>query len=235
MQPLNPQLLEKDSPIEPWRSAQEAVGLVYMPWGEATRGSIALGILKQCARRIGVNAEVHYLNIKFAERIGLQFYQNVSDGEPLLPEWFFSYPLFGPPGLGLLSNSWNDLISSKFSPMIARSMSRAGWTEARCREVTDDIIPRYIDDCLTTIDWSRYRLVGFSTTFAQTLASLLLSKHIKDRYPGVRIVFGGANADSQIGLELIKAFDWIDYVVHGEAENSFPKLIQNVLSEQYFD
>jgi len=211
-----------------------AVALVYMPWGGIERGSIALGILKQCASRMGVRADVHYLNIKFAEMLGLEFYQNVSNGEPLLPEWFFSYALFGPQGLGLIRNSWDDLMRSRFSPMIKKSMEKAGWNSSTCQGVTD-LIPAFIEDCIASTDWSRYSLVGFSTTFAQTTASLLLSKRIKECNPAGRIAFGGANADSEIGLELIKAFEWIDYVVHGEAEKTFPLLVKNVLAGNYSD
>jgi ribosomal peptide maturation radical SAM protein 1 len=212
-----------------------SVALVYMPWGGISRGSIALGILKECARRIGVGADVHYLNIRFAEMIGFEFYEHVCDGEVLLPEWFFSYPLFGPNGLGLMDNSWSHLMTSRYSPMVKASMAKAGWTELKCRELTEVIIPAYLDACMTTIDWSSYKLVGFSSTFAQTTSSLLLSKRIKDRHPDVKIVFGGANTESDIGLELIKAFDWVDYVVHGEAEDSFPKLVTNVLSGSPFE
>ena len=82
--------------------ANHSVAFVYMPWAGAARGSIALGILKQCARRIGVNADLYHLNIRFAKMLGFEFYENISDGEPLMPEWFFSYALFGDEGLGIM-------------------------------------------------------------------------------------------------------------------------------------
>jgi len=216
-------------------TSDQPIALIYMPWGGINRGSIALGILKQCATHIGVKVDIHYLNIKFAEMLGLEAYQKVSDGEPLLPEWFFSYVLFGPAGMGIMKDSWNDLMTGKYSPMVKASMKEAGWSEAKCREVTDITIPRYIDNCLTSIDWSAYKVIGFSSTFAQTIPSLLLAKRIKELHPDVKIVLGGANAESEMGLELIKTFDWLDYVVHGEAENSFPKLLRNIFSERYFE
>lgn len=228
--------LHEDDPYRDFSAAPtDSIALVFMPWGAITRGSIGLGILKRCAQRLGVHADVHYLNTRFAELLGLEFYQNVSDGEPLLPEWFFSHVLFGSNGLGLIENSWDDLMRARYSPMVKESMSRAGWTEARCHEVTDLIIPQYIEECLARIDWSKYKLVGFSSTFAQTLASLLLSRRIKHLYPEVKIAFGGANAESEMGFELIKAFTWVDYVAHGEAEKTFPRLIKNVLTERFFE
>jgi len=51
----------------------------------------------------------------------------------------------------------------------------------------------------------------------------------------VRIVFGGANLDSEMGFEILKGFDCIDYVVHGEAEESFPRLLDNITCGKDYD
>jgi len=45
------------------------------------------------------------------------------------------------------------------------------------------------------------------------VASLTLAKMIKDLYPEVKIVFGGANYDGGMGMEYFRAFPFIDYVV----------------------
>ena len=238
MQPINIQ--RRNIPVEHNADqiaaalAEPAVGLVFMPWGAAERGSIALGILKQCARNIGVDSDIHYLNIKLAEMMGVERYKGIVNSSALLPEWFFSYSLFGPGGSGMIKNSWEDLPTTPGGKLIQELLVEAGVTEEICQEVLA-LIPRYIDNCLTAIDWSKYKIVGFSTTFAQTISSLMLAKRIKERYPEVKIVFGGANVDSVMGFELIKAFDWVDYVVHGEAEKTFPKLVKNVLEESYFE
>lgn len=215
-------------------SVKEPIALVYMPWGSASRGSIAVGIIKQCARRAGVEPDVHYLNIKFAEKVGIELYEKISDSSAFFPEWFFSSVLFGPRGLGLVKNSWEDLLATELgSKMAERLTEMADGSEALCQKIVNDYVPTFIDECLTSVDWFKYRVVGFSATFAQTLASLLLAKHIKDRHPETKIVFGGANVDSEMGFEVIKAFDWVDYVVHGEAERSFPQLLNNIFTENF--
>ena len=215
-------------------TANDPIALVYMPWGSVTRGSIAIGILKQCAKQIGVKADVHYLNIKFAEQMGLELYESISEASAFFPEWFFSSVLFGPQGLGLLKNSWEDLLSTELgSKMAERLKELTNGSEELCLKIVNDYVPQYIDECLASVDWSQYRVIGFSATFAQTLASLLLAKRIKDRHPDLKIVLGGANVDSEMGFEVIKAFDWVDYVVHGEAERSFPQLLTNIYNEDY--
>ena len=42
---------------------------------------------------------------------------------------------------------------------------------------------------------------------------------LKLRRPDLKIVFGGANCDGPMGDAIIRAFDWVDVVVKGEAEN----------------
>jgi len=213
--------------------AKDPIALVYMPWGSVSRGSIAIGILKECAKQIGIRPDVHYLNIKFAEKIGVELYESISEASAFFPEWFFSSVLFGPQGLGLLKNSWDDLLSTEMGSQMAQRLKElTNGSEELCLRIVNDYVPQYLEECLASVDWSQYRVIGFSATFAQTLASLLLAKQIKDRYPHIRIVLGGANVDGEMGFEVIKAFDWIDYVVHGEAERSFPQLLNNIYNDE---
>ena len=85
---------------------------------------------------------------------------------------------------------------------------------------------------LTAVDWGRYKVIGFTSTFDQNVASLTMAKLIKDVYPHVAIVFGGANYDGEMGLEYLRAFAFIDYVVVGEGEETFPALVRRLLAEQ---
>src|SRR6266849_2349424 len=88
------------------------LALVSAPWGSIIRPSIALGILKQCALRAGIRTQVHYLNMKFAERIGLDLYESISSASAFYPEWFFSSHLSVTEGPVRLCNRWEDLQGS---------------------------------------------------------------------------------------------------------------------------
>jgi ribosomal peptide maturation radical SAM protein 1 len=59
-----------------------------------------------------------------------------------------------------------------------------------------------------------------------------MAKLIKDLYPDVTIVFGGANYDGEMGLEYFRAFPFIDHVVIGEGEEIFPALVRTILEER---
>lgn len=213
----------------------EPIALVSMPWGSISRPSIGLGILKQCANRMGLTVDVHYLNMRFARRLGINLYYTISENSAFFPEWFFSCALFGPTGLGLIKNSVGDLCSSELGRALLHNLETLGSSEATSRTVVDELIPRFIGECLDSIDWSKYKVIGFSNIFAQTLSSLLLAKRIKERYPEAAIIFGGANMDSEMGFEIIRAFDWVDYVVHGEAERSFQALLRHIIAREPCD
>jgi ribosomal peptide maturation radical SAM protein 1 len=217
------------------QTTRQPVALVHMPWGSVSQASIALGILKQTAKDAGFKADAHYLNIEFASRLGFDLYESISVRSALDPEWFFSSVLFGPNGLGWMRNSWEDLQSNQMGTQLTDRLKILTGSNTTCTSIVDEIVPRFIDDCMTRINWAQYAVVGFSTTFAQTLSSLLLARRLKDHHPNMRIVFGGANVDAEMGFELLKAFDWLDYVVHGEGETSFGQLLKNVHSKKYLE
>jgi ribosomal peptide maturation radical SAM protein 1 len=204
------------------------VALVQMPWGAVAQPSIALGILKRTAEKAGFPVDVRYLNIAFAQQIGFERYENISVRSALDPEWFFSAALFGPRGLGSIENGWDDLPSTPAGAALAERLAALTGSDTMCRQIVDDDVPRFIEGCVSGVDWTGYQVVGFTTTFAQTFSSLLLARELKQRYPQLTIVFGGANVDAEMGFELVKAFDWIDYIVHGEGEATFVRLLEQI-------
>jgi radical SAM superfamily enzyme YgiQ (UPF0313 family) len=93
------------------------------------------------------------------------------------------------------------------------------------REVRASVIPAYLDELLATVEWGRYRVVGFTSTFQQNVASFALARRIKKAYPEVVILFGGANADGPMAAAWLEAVPWIDLAVSGEADHAFPALL----------
>lgn len=191
---------------------------------------MAAGILKECAQRNGYRCDVHYLNIWLAQAIGLELYAKISEDYAFSPEWFFSCELFGKSGLGVLNNSWNDLSSDEGEQLKRELSQMLEGSGVSCEDLAGVIVPQFIERCVNQIDWSVYSAVGFSSSFAQNTACLLLAEKIRCAHPKVKILFGGPNFDSEMGFEILKGFECIDYVVHGEAEESFPRLLDNISS-----
>ncbi len=187
-----------------------------------------MAILKKCVAKAGYAPELHFLNIRFAEILGLRLYEQISERSFFHPEWFFSQLLFGRTGLNELNNNWDDIKADPPATELAEMLKDMAGSEALCGKIAEEDVPRFIDECMTGIDWSSYLAVGFTTTFAQSLSSLELARRIKEQSPATQIIFGGANVDSVMGVEFMRAFPWIDYVVHGEAEESLPALLDHI-------
>lgn len=206
------------------------IALVTMPWGSIRKPSLALGILKQCAKSASVEVDLHFLNMRFARRLGLGVYEDISDNSFIHAEWFFSPALFGSGGLDEMQNDWDAIVDNPGAlRMRSQLMALTHGSAELCKNIAEVQVPKFIEECTSEIDWAQYTMVGFTTTFAQSLSSLLLAKAIKDAHPDVKIVFGGANVDSGMGAEFMNSFPWLDYVVHGEAEYVFPVLLRQVL------
>jgi ribosomal peptide maturation radical SAM protein 1 len=93
------------------------------------------------------------------------------------------------------------------------------------------MVPYFLNHCMDAIPWQDYTIVGFTSTFEQNIASLALAKRIRQTSPRLSIVFGGANWEAEMGHELHRQFPFVDYVCSGEAEESFPALVQRVFAD----
>ncbi|MGH9882513.1 MAG: hypothetical protein ACRD6N_13835, partial [Pyrinomonadaceae bacterium] len=144
----------------PLQRIKQPVALVQMPWGAVSQASIALGILKQSAKKDGFDVDVHYLNMEFAASVGFELYESISVRSALDPEWFFSCALFGPNGLGLMNNTWEELLSTETGAQAAERLKALTGSEIICRKIADEIVPHFIDDCLTRINWEQYKVIG---------------------------------------------------------------------------
>ena len=225
---------------EPWRAGDHSVShtsdstrratgeaqvaLVNMPFSFSKYPSIQLGTLSSLLKAQGLAVDCHYLNVHFAHKIGVPLYELICEKRALFGEWLFSYLLFR-------ENPKRAEYPRVFKPVFEQMAQQSGRSISYFEEMATRIAPQFLTWALTAFDWSRYKLIGFTSTFDQNVASLTMAKLIKDLYPDVTIVFGGANYDGEMGLEYFRAFPFIDYVVVGEGEVAFPALVRQVLSE----
>lgn len=193
-----------------------------MPFGHSKYPSIQLGTLSALLKSQGIGVKSHYLNLHFAKLIGLPVYDVLCESQLLLGEWLFSRLLFRgtPKHLDYLRD---------FKPLIEDAYRKIGCPTGYLEEIEQRLAPQFLTWAQTDIDWGQYRIIGFTSMFQQNVASVTLAKLIKDLYPEVTIVFGGAHYDGEMGLEYFRAFPWIDYVVVGEGEGPFPLLVRHVL------
>jgi ribosomal peptide maturation radical SAM protein 1 len=207
---------------------RKRVLLVYMPFGGVERPALGISLLKAAAESIGFPCDIAYFNIVFAEMIGWPAYAGLSNtvlptDEGVYPyttlagEWLFSQYFYGPGSLDAAAYA-NDLLRTPPYCLPDREIHDLLALRARVRP--------FLYRCLSAVDWQRYGLVGFSSTFTQNLASLCLAQEVKRLFPDMRIIFGGANWEAGMGEELFRQFPFVDYASLGEADHSFPELMR---------
>ena len=216
-----------------------------MPFASIYRPALGISLLKAELAKVGVTADVIYFNILLAEHIGRDRYCFVSDlvsereimdtpDEPpadgiealdrvLIPhdamagEWLFSQAFYGSGSLGA-ETYLRDVVPALHPDL--------GEAEIQVLRDVRNEIPSFLHACLSTRDWDQYDVVGFTSTFQQNMPSLCLARTLKSHHPDIAIAFGGANCEGEMGLELLRSYDFIDYVAMGEADRSFPELVQ---------
>ncbi len=201
---------------------QTAVALVNMPFSYSKYPSIQLGTLSALLKSKGTPVDCHHLNVRFALKIGVPLYEMICEKRALFGEWLFSYLLFR-------DNPKRAEYPRLFKPVFEQVAKESGHPTSFFEDMATRTAPQFLTWALTAIDWGQYKIVGFTSTFDQNVASLTMAKLIKDLYPDVTIVFGGANYDGEMGLEYFRAFPFIDHVVVGEGEEVFPELVRYLL------
>lgn len=173
--------------------------LVSMPFQRADRPSIQIGLLKVVAEAHGFPVRTLHANLDFAQRIGVDRYAAVADQcRPLVGDWLFARAAFG-----------HDTRLTDDEDLL---------------RIREHDVPAYLDS-LMELPWHDFRVVGFTSSFQQNVASFALARRLKERYPHIVTVFGGANFDGEMGLELVRSVDCVDYAVIGEGDTAFPALL----------
>jgi ribosomal peptide maturation radical SAM protein 1 len=182
--------------------------------------------------------QVLYANLLFASLIGEKAYARICDapGEAYAGERFFARCAFGLPPLGrrarrMFEPGWrmgpnkdweiapdasgDDGLKPLTLPELRRLERYAkGFVEVVARAVSE----RY------------YRIVGCTTTFAQTAASVALLNRIKALSKGTTTILGGANCEGEMAKGIASLPSGIDHVFSGESEATFPQFVLATLA-----
>lgn len=200
----------------------EKVLLISMPFGALERPALGLSLLKARLAEEGFACDVRYLNFTFAEFVGPDIYQWMCYELPYTAfagDWAFTAALYGE----------SDEAEHAYVQEILRDTWRLSEEDIRRVLYVRSLVGPFLEHCLAAVAWEDYRVVGFTSTFEQNIASLAMAKRVKAAHPRLSVVFGGANWEDSMGLELHRQFPFIDYVCSGESEESFPALVRRLL------
>lgn len=200
------------------------LALVTMPFQLLRSPPLSTGLLKAELAQAGIAADSHYFGLRYAAMVGRASYERVVQLPQSLQagEWIFADALM--PRARTLDEAY---LATVIEAEPAEAADPVAETLARLRRQAAP----FLQSCLTGIDWSRYRLVGFSSNFQQHAAALALARMLKQRFPHLFIAFGGSNCEAEMGAATFHSFPWVDAVCTGEGDEVFPRLAARVLSD----
>ncbi|HWX41454.1 MAG TPA: RiPP maturation radical SAM C-methyltransferase [Blastocatellia bacterium] len=204
--------------------ACKPVALISMPTLSARFPSFQLALLKPLLEREGIEAQAFSLFMYFGTHIGWKLNETLADVWPsMVGEWIWGKTAFGdeaPQG--------EDEYFREFASNFHNICRQAGCSIEDLKLLRERAAPAFIDFCLDSVDWSRFGLIGFSVVFQQLLSSVSLTRRLKERYPAIPIIFGGAGFEDDIADEIIRRCPQVDYVHCGDAELSFPEAVRRL-------
>ncbi len=198
------------------------VALVSMPTLSAKLPSFQLGLLKPTLERAGIPVKTYSLFMYFGRHIGWHLNETLAKVWPAnVGEW-----LWAPAAFGEFSDAaaYFKLYESNFRSICAEARTTVEHIEHLRREATFS----FLDFCLKSIDWSQFGLIGLSVVFQQLAASLALARVLKEKYPHIPIILGGATFEDDIAEEIMQRCPWVSYVHCGDADASFPELVRRL-------
>ena len=190
--------------------------LVAAPWTLYSRPSIQLGALKGFLKKQhpALKVDAYHLYLKVAEHIEYPTYHAVSQhtwpaecvyGALLYPDRI--------PDIERLFRRETKGIKD-FSSIDFQTLVRG------VKNISDAII--------RGVDWSDYKLAGFTLCLCQMTSSLYFIRRIKEVYPELPIVVGGSVFPGDLAHSFMQIFKEIDFLINGEGEIALTKLVERL-------
>ncbi len=199
---------------------KKSVLLVSMPFAGVTIPSIQLAVLESYCRQQGIPIETRHLYLKAAEFYGLQNYHWLiyPPNDSYTAQMVFSRYVF--------PEHWEknqERFKDYFQQHSPQNTGSPPFSFDEYVHQTDLLYQWILDH----VDWRSFDIIGFTLNYGQLLPSLAVAKKIKELAPEKTIVFGGSRTVGDLGVNVLRAFDYVDCIVSGDGEDALFRLASN--------
>ncbi|MBN2533230.1 MAG: RiPP maturation radical SAM C-methyltransferase [Spirochaetales bacterium] len=180
---------------------------------------LAVSLVKQA---VGVL----YAGMLLAKEISVSIYNAISDSlnDHLFGERIFAAKAYGVPPLGRQAEktlkSYCKKVESGDSKIIINYT---------LLEYLANYAGSWIDRLALSLMRVGFPVVGCTTIFQETAASVAILNAVKKLCPDVVTIIGGSNCTDSMAEGIVSLSAGIDYVFSGESESVFPEFLNNVL------
>ncbi len=204
-------------------SKKNDIFLVSMPFAGTSIPSIQLSVLHGFLRDKNIGVKTRHLFLKAADIYGLKYYNRLitNPNNSYDAQIAFSRYIF-PGNWKIKKNNIKSYLENK------NKKNGFDFSFDEYVEKTD----AFFKWVIKSFEWEKFDYVGFSLNYGQLLPSLAVAKKIKKEHPEIKIVLGGSRCAGRLGVNLLKCFDFVDYVISGDGEKTLYELILNRNLEQ---
>lgn len=198
--------------------------IIVPPFAGLDRPSLGAHILQSCASGAGHSVKILYANILLAQKIGEINYEAIcfAPSSELIGEKFFAGAAYGGKNVCTIEtvrkSFENDFRSS--DTLVPRDIDKIHDFSLQIEE--------WIEEVTEVVCSFNFMVVGCTTTFEQTSASIALLKSIKNRKPEQITILGGANCEGEMADGIHSLNGGVDYIFSGECENVFPDFLRDL-------
>ena len=197
------------------------VRLVNMPFWQASMPALSLTQLKRRALDVlgpVLDIEIEYVNHDFAHRLGADLYDHVALNGALLQsgfgDWLFRRIAF--PDMADNTTSYLRRYGRTIGAELTEAASAGG-------PLSSERLEAHLENILVERGLDQADLVGFTSTFAQTVPSLAMARVLRRRRPDQILIMGGANCEGEMGEALAQVAKDLDFIFSGPALVSLPR------------
>lgn len=187
--------------------------LLAMPFAGTAIPSIQLPLLEGYLQDHDIKINSRHLYLKAAEFYGLTNYNALiyPPNDSYSAQMAFSKYVFPQ----YWNNSINKIKQYFIDNLAKKSVIKDFFTFESYVQQTD----KFYNWVIENIDWASFDLIGFTLNYGQILPSLAIAKRIKEIDPQRNIVFGGSRITEKMGIKVLGAFDYVDFIISGDGED----------------
>jgi ribosomal peptide maturation radical SAM protein 1 len=198
------------------------VALVSMPWCDFGMPSAALGALSAYirTRMPQISLTCHSEHLEIYRRLGPDVYL-IFRNNRILGESLYLSTLF-PEYCGAVKRAFVERAAAEEGDAPGPAEFGRSWEDLfdKVRECLVEHRDALAETLAVNAD-----VVGLTTSLSQTFSSLSLARRIREIAPGTCIILGGAAVEGAKGRVVLEEFDCVDYVIDGEGEVPFERLL----------
>lgn len=196
--------------------------LIVPPFAWQDRPALGVHLLQALARRAGYEAQVLYSNFLFSAFFDEGTHNTIAQMQygMYLGERLFARLVFGGPPLGQDGGDGILPILDALTASCERMGVHSTFTLPAILGIEAQL-PAFLASFIPAIVERAYPIVGCTSSFEQTLASVSMLRALKAQRPQTTTILGGANCEGEMAHGIRAIAPEIDHIFSGESDSSF--------------